>query len=81
MDKKRGPKQFTHCGECGMSIGEVDFHPYPACVMFRQVKQGEKVESYLRQIIQWGRRLERVGLPDNATVGQMTKAERLHSHD
>ncbi|MEE8607165.1 MAG: hypothetical protein V3S55_06160 [Nitrospiraceae bacterium] len=81
MGKRRGPKQFSHCGECGMSIGELDFHPYPACVMFRQVKQGDKVESYLQQIIQWGRRLERVGLPDNATVVQMTRAESKAPHD
>jgi len=64
------------CRACGMMVGLTDFHPYPACVMFRQVRDGDKVEGYLRQIIGWGRKLERYGLPNNAKIGEVVRSEQ-----
>jgi hypothetical protein len=49
----------NRCHDCGMYVQPGDYHPYAACVMYRQCRQGEKVESWLAQIIQHGRDLER----------------------
>jgi len=51
-----------------------EYHPYAACVMFRQVRNGDKVRSYLHQIMDRGRELEQLGLPNTATLGQHAAA-------
>jgi hypothetical protein len=43
-----------HCAECGMACLPGDYHPYAACVMYRQCRQSEKVESWLKQIMDYG---------------------------
>jgi len=43
------------CAECGMIVDVNEYHPYPACVMFRQVADGDKVRAYLDQIIEYGK--------------------------
>jgi hypothetical protein len=51
------------CQDCLMMVRDGEYHPYPACAMYRQTRSGEKVRGYLKQIIEYGAnggKLERI---------------------
>ncbi|HEX5704914.1 MAG TPA: hypothetical protein VFX97_17075 [Pyrinomonadaceae bacterium] len=50
------------CGECGMLVDAQEYHPYAACVMYRQLGQAEKVNSNLRAVVLHGVDMERARL-------------------
>ena len=41
---------YDQCRDCGMKLFLHEYHPYPACVMYRQVRDSDKVRGYLDQI-------------------------------
>lgn len=49
-----------------LTDGAAAYHPYAACVMFRQLSQSDKVESNLRTVVQYGMHAQAKGvsLPD-----------------
>lgn len=46
--------EAKRCGECGMLVFPAEYHPYAACVMYRQIKQAEKVYDLLRDVLMYG---------------------------
>ena len=48
------------CSGCGMGLRAPNhFHPYAACLMYRQCKDASQVEVYLKEAIEHGRDKER----------------------
>lgn len=50
------------CSACGMLITPQEYHPYPACVLYRQTQQSEKVQNWLESIVQYGMEAESKGI-------------------
>ncbi len=42
------------CGECGMIVFQNEYHPYAACILYKQTRQAEKVQDLLRDIASYG---------------------------
>lgn len=48
------------CSGCWMPLRAADhYHPYAACLMFKQCKDRDQVEVYLKEVIDHGRSKER----------------------
>lgn len=48
------------CSGCGMRLPAPNhYHPYAACLMYRQSKDASQVEVYLKEAIEHGRLKER----------------------
>lgn len=43
------------CANCGMRCQPREYHPYTACVLFRQLRDGDKVRSCLEAVVAHGR--------------------------
>lgn len=51
------------CTNCGMDNCEAPkYHPYLACLAFRECKDGNKVEANLRAVVEYGMKAERAGI-------------------
>lgn len=62
--------EMVPCGECEMLVKPAEYHPYAACVMYRQLGQVDKVTSNLHAVVDYGIELEQ--------ARQNTKAEMLY---
>ncbi len=47
---------FTPCAECHMLCSVGEYHPYAACVLYRQLGQADKVKSCLDSMIEYATR-------------------------
>jgi hypothetical protein len=47
-------KQFILCAECGMPVLPKEYHPYAACVLYRQLGQSDKVSDLLLDVVRYG---------------------------
>lgn len=71
------PHECSKCHGCGMvTMGVRDYHPYAACVMFRQLGQGDKVEANLRAVVEYGMRAQQAGIPIETAMRDMTAMRR-----
>jgi hypothetical protein len=52
---------FDQCAECRMLVIGNEYHPYAACVLFKQLGQADKVRSCLDSIREYERNL--IGSP------------------
>ena len=43
------------CAECGMGCNAGEYHPYAACLMFKQCRNSETVRANLQAVRQQGR--------------------------
>lgn len=43
-----------HCAACGMAIEAPAYHPYLACVAFKALQDGNKVQANLRAVVEYG---------------------------
>lgn len=67
------PHEYSKCHACGMvTMGVRDYHPYAACVMFRHLGQGEKVEANLRAVVEYGMRAQEAGIPIETAMRDIT---------
>ncbi len=42
-------REFESCGECGMALRHpAEFHPYRACELFKESRNGDRVRAQLR---------------------------------
>jgi len=48
-------EQFAVCGDCGMVINPSDYHPFAACLMFKQTRNKKYVDSNLNSVIEYGK--------------------------
>jgi hypothetical protein len=65
---------FTKCAACGMlTYSARDFHPYAACVMFRQTSSSEKVEANLRHVVEYGMKAQASGVDLETAMCDITK--------
>jgi hypothetical protein len=72
-DAANGAKPFARCPDCGMTLdGPSDYHPYAACVMFRQLGQTEKVEDLLLTIVKYGARCQEQGIDIKTAMRDVT---------
>jgi len=55
-------KEFSTCAECGMPVIMGEYHPYTACVLYRQTHQSEKVADLLREVALYGYQAAKNGL-------------------
>jgi hypothetical protein len=55
-------KEFSTCAECGMTVIMSEYHPYAACVLYRQTHQSEKVADLLRDVALYGYQAAKNGL-------------------
>ena len=46
----------THCAECKMIVFDGEYHPYTACILYRQLGQADKVRSCLDSVIEYATR-------------------------
>ena len=46
----------TNCAECGMPCDTREFHPFAACLMFKQTKDARLVRSNLEFVLEQGRK-------------------------
>jgi hypothetical protein len=58
MSEQR-PKETSTCIECGMPVKLGQYHPFAACLMFKQCHNSETVQANLWSIVDFGRELER----------------------
>lgn len=66
-----------YCRQCGMTLNDsAEYHPYPACLMYRQVPRANSVRLHLSQVLEWGRELERLGLPNDANIRDVILAKQ-----
>lgn len=42
------------CKECGMPVERGDYHPYAACLMFKQCQDLKTVEDNLQAVVKYG---------------------------
>lgn len=60
--------EFNTCASCGMNVGAVaTYHPFTACLMFRQVRDGNVVAANLRAVVEYGMKAHARGV-DLATA-------------
>lgn len=45
------------CEECGMACEPREFHPFAACLLFKQTKDAAAVRANLAAVIEYGRQL------------------------
>jgi hypothetical protein len=48
--------EFDKCAECHMLVSPSEYHPYAACVLYKQLGQADKVKSCLDSIIEYATR-------------------------
>lgn len=66
--------EFSKCAGCGMlTLSNVDYHPYAACVMFKRLLSSEKVEASLKAVIEYGMKAERAGLSPEEAIRDIRK--------
>lgn len=64
----------TGCAHCGMSTkGPRDYHPWAACVMFKELRDGNRVEANLRAVVEYGIRCAAAGIDLDTAMRDMTK--------
>jgi hypothetical protein len=56
-----------------LTFSITDYHPYAACVMFRQLSNSDKVESNLRAVVEYGMRAERGGVSLETAMRDISK--------
>lgn len=67
--------EFKHCAGCGMTtFGPRDYHPYAACVMFRQLRDGSNVEANLRAVVEYGMKCQKQGVSLDKAMRDITAA-------
>jgi recombinational DNA repair protein (RecF pathway) len=49
--------ELSTCAECGMSVVPQEYHPYAACLMFKQCQDGAIVRFNLNAVLQDGKTL------------------------
>lgn len=65
---------FWKCKKCGMLLtSKREYHPYVACELYLRTSQAEKVEDWLRGIIQYGMAAEKQGVSLDAAMRDTTK--------
>lgn len=51
------------CSLCGMHVEEnAGYHPYAACLMFQQCRNGNTVDSNLKAVVEYGMKAQEKGL-------------------
>ena len=50
------------CFGCDMEVSEMAYHPYAACLMFRQEMHGPTVEDNLRAVVEYGMEAAKAGV-------------------
>lgn len=65
------PTDFSPCAECHMLVAAGEYHPYAACVLYKQLRQADKVKSCLNSIIEYARSadLSRAAVTEDPTQG------------
>jgi hypothetical protein len=73
-DTMRKPKiKETACTACGMLGSPAEYHPMAYCLLARQV--GSKAaRANINAVIDYGRMLERFGLPNDAPITATLRA-------
>lgn len=64
MDAKRyrvNQGGMSSCGECGMLLLGREYHPYTACLLFKQTGNSNIVMSSLASVIEYGMMAQRKG--------------------
>lgn len=46
----------TKCTECGMDVLTKQYHPYAACLMFKQTRNSETTNRALVSVMDYGRK-------------------------
>lgn len=47
------------CAVCEMTVGDGEYHPYAACLMYKQCRNAEAVKDNLWAVVDFGRQLEK----------------------
>lgn len=63
--------QSERCGECGMQVGPLEYHPFAACLMYKQCANSTTVRRNLDAVVEHGRMLARL-------VGGVTSRPQDH---
>lgn len=67
-------KKFKKCKNCDMLLSnDTEYHPYAACVMYRQTGQSEKVGNWLEQIVRYGMMAQEQGVSLGDALRDITK--------
>lgn len=56
MSEQRPSK--TPCAQCGMPVGPDQYHPYAACLMFKQCHDSRTAQDNLWAVVDYGRSME-----------------------
>lgn len=51
------------CAACGMQVEGPAYHPYIACMLFKQTRDSRTVEANLRAVVEYGMSAQIAGLP------------------
>lgn len=69
-----------HCSQCGMTThGPQDFHPFAACLMFKECGNGNTVEANLQFVVEYGMKAQRRGLSIAEAMHEASKVRRMES--
>ena len=63
---ERDPKEKTPCAECGMFAFDNEYHPFAACLMFKQTENTTAVLVNLHGVVLFGAELSREEEPPDA---------------
>ena len=69
-------KEFSTCAECGMPVIMGEYHPYTACVLYRQTHQSEKVTDLLREVALYGYQAAKNGLKLDDALRNITASNK-----
>lgn len=54
MSEQRTSEQPDFCCDCGMSVSNGEYHPYAACLMFKQCHDAPTVRGNLNAVVKFG---------------------------
>jgi hypothetical protein len=59
------------CSACGMPCRVPEYHPYAACLMFKQTHNSATVFSNLKAVVEYGMQAERAGVSADKAMRQI----------
>lgn len=79
-ENNAAPSGLTPCAECGMPCEPAEYHPYTACLLFKQTRDAKATRDALNAVYEHAR--ERLGAPKVAEQaghepGERSEFERL----
>lgn len=74
--------RMSGCAECGSFGPPGEYHPHAFCVLVKAIGS-TPARMAINAVLDYGRKLERLGLPNTATIGETHRIEdaRQREHE